>query len=94
MKKEIDLEEILNSIVENTNPHGDRVFFKEDILKAMKEACNQCLTLAAENAEISWIENNIEMESGSDFSFRDSDCNWCGISIKEDSILQIKDRIK
>ncbi len=41
MKKEIDLEEILNSIVENTNPHGDRVFFKEDILKAMKEACNQ-----------------------------------------------------
>lgn len=34
------------------------------------------------------------MESDSDFSFRDSDGNWCKISIKEDSILQIKDWIK
>lgn len=56
MKQEINLEEILNSIVENTNPHGDRVFFKEDILKAMKESCSQCLDLAAENAKVTIFE--------------------------------------
>ena len=91
MKKEINLEEILNSIVENTNPHGDRVFFKEDILKAMKESCSQCLDLAAENA---WYEYE-DLETGEIFDYTDvMTDDMVGVNIDKDSILQIKDWIK
>ena len=86
MKKEINLEEILNSIVENTNPHGDRVFFKEDILKAMKQACSKVLDLAAENVvgKVDLIyRENLEYPS----------CEEVAV-IDKDSILQIKDWIK
>jgi hypothetical protein len=85
MKKEINLEEILNSIVENTNPHGDRVFFKEDILKAMKEACNQVLDLAAENAYTKEMEVAESIHGGPSYTYEIVDA---------DSILQIKDWIK
>jgi hypothetical protein len=85
MKQEINLEEILNSIVENTNPHRDRVFFKEDILKAMKEACNQVLDLAAENAYTKEMEVAESIHGGPSYTYEIVDA---------DSILQIKDRIK
>ena len=48
--KKINLENILFNIVDE-NPHGDRVYFKDDIIKAMKEACKQVLELAAKNAK-------------------------------------------
>jgi hypothetical protein len=85
MKQEINLEEILNSIVENTNPHRDRVFFKEDILKAMKEACNQVLDLAAENAYTKEMEVAESIHGGPSYTYEIVDA---------DSILQIKDWIK
>ena len=91
MKKEINLEELFG--IHFNGLHFDDIT-KENIVGFAVDACHQCLDLAAENAEINWIENSIEMESDSDFSFRDSDGNWCEISIKEDSILQIKDWIK
>jgi hypothetical protein len=85
MKQEINLEEILNSIVENTNPHRDRVFFKEDILKAMKEACNQVLDLAAENAYTKEMEVAESIHGGPSYTYEIVDA---------DSIIQIKDWIK
>ena len=57
------------------------------VREAMKEACRQILELSAENAKINWVENNVEMESDTDFSFRDNDGNWCKININEQSIL-------
>jgi hypothetical protein len=95
MKQEINLEEIFDKMCEEM-PWSfiGKEQIKPYTLEAIKLVCFKCLDLAAENAEINWIENNIKMESDSDFSFRDSDGNWCKISIKEDSILQIKDWIK
>lgn len=75
----------MNSIVENTNPHGDRGFFKEDILKAMKEACNQVLDLAAENAYTKEMEVAESIHGGPSYTYEIVDA---------DSILQIKDWIK
>ena len=53
----------------------------------VKELLISVLELAAENAKINWVENNVEMESDTDFSFRDNDGNWCKININEQSIL-------
>ena len=95
MKKEINLDKIIDSVYNlNKDEDGNKTFYEWEVKEAIKQACNQVLDLAAENAEINWIENNIEMESDSDFSFRDNDGNWCKINIKEDSISQIKDWIK
>ena len=84
-ERKINLEEIMQ---EHVDPH---CFLKKEcyerVIEAMKEACKQTLELAAENAEISWVENDIEMESDTDFSFRDNDGNWCKININEQSIL-------
>lgn len=95
MKEEINVEEIWQSVLHSYDMYIDYdVRGHSAIITAMKILANKVLDLAAENAEINWIENSIEMESDSDFSFRDSNGNWCEISIKEDSILQIKDWIK
>lgn len=105
MERKINLDEILIAIFEpvsqdcttpvqdlqlavTLNPNVDR------IKDAMKEACRQTLELAAENAKINWVENNVEMESDTDFSFRDSDGNWCKININEQSILNTIKQIK
>ena len=60
----------------------------------VKELLISVLELAAENAEINWVENNVEMESDTDFSFRDNDGNWCKININEQSILNTIKQVK
>ena len=59
----------------------------ERLINGINDICKQLLELAAENAKINWVENNVEMESDTDFSFRDNDGNWCKININEQSIL-------
>ena len=94
-KKKINLEEILMSGSIGTLFRGtcnEKTY--QFILGRMKEACRQTLELAAENAEISWVENDIEMESDTDFSFRDNDGNWCKVNINEQSILDTINQIE
>ena len=91
-ERKVNLEEISNNIVATgalANPN-----YKRSILDAMKEACRQILELAAENAKINWVENNVEMESDTDFSFRDNDGNWCKININEQSIFNTIKQVK
>ena len=83
----INLEEILKRFSHVDHGAVEDFWFTENVIKAMKEACRQTLELAAENAKINWVENNVEMESDTDFSFRDNDGNWCKININEQSIL-------
>lgn len=66
-----------------------RICDKSSEKKRMMKLAKQVLELAAENAEISWIENDEYMESDSDFSFRDSDGNWCKILINQSKILDV-----
>ena len=91
-EREVNLEEILEKhrqmFIKNSVKHPDY------IMDAMKEACRQILELAAENAKINWVENNVEMESDTDFSFRDNDGNWCKININEQSILNTIKQVK
>lgn len=88
--KKINLEKILAKIFEPTSQ--DCSTTKQDlqlaitlnpdlnrILESMKQACSQCLDLAAENIKTQALE---------DFGSECQDC-WT-----EDSILQIKDWIK
>ena len=84
----INLEEIaLNFHGGATFAGLENCYYEHEVIKAMKEACKQVLELAAENAKINWIENNVEMESDSDFAFRDTDGNWCKINTDTQSIL-------
>lgn len=83
MKQEINLRKIaINSFVERDSgfdfEENYDSFTQKLILKAMKEACNQCLDLAAENA--TYNRNVLE--------------NLNYVQIDKDSILQIKDWIK
>lgn len=102
--KQVDLEEILIKIFQPTSqdcstPAQDlqlAITLNPDlnrIKNAMQEACNQTVDLCAENAKINWVENNVEMESDTDFSFRDNDGSWCKININEQSILDTKKQI-
>ena len=83
MKQEINLEKILLSKIPKDcywEEMGNLTNCpKEYILSAIKEACNQCLDLAAENIKVQALE---------DFGSECPDC-W-----SEDSILQIKNLIK
>ena len=90
MKQEINLEEILENSLKDYNNNGfygisslvgDQPNF---IKEAMKEACNQVLDLAAENA------NLIEIYNAKDNGFNGA---W-DIVLDDQSILQIKDWIK
>ena len=92
----INLEEILEEEIRKIffgfNPSEDFCYRDRLIAKnAMKEACKQCLELAAEKASIDFVENkNYESSTQSDsFSFRDGDGNWCEISIYEASIINV-----
>ena len=94
-ERKINLEEILMSGSIGTLFRGtcnEKTY--QFILGRMKEACRQTLELAAENAEISWVENDIEMESDTDFSFRDNDGNWCKVNINEQSILDTINQVE
>ena len=91
----INLEEILQDCWITTLDNSKEVHAPiEDVKLAMLEFGKQLLELAAENAKINWVENNVEMESDTDFSFRDSDGNWCKININEQSILNTIKQIK
>ena len=60
MKQEINLEEILSN---NIDLPIEKTRLIYDILDAMKEACNQCLDLAAENAEGYFPQEPVSKES-------------------------------
>ena len=54
----INLKEILNRVYDKEYRSNYKTEYSEQcILKAMKEACNQVLKLAAENAEIDVVEH-------------------------------------
>ena len=92
-EKTINLEKLIfdYKLIEKSDDKGELFHL---IRYAMKEACRQTLELAAENAKINWIENEVKMESDSDFAFRDSDGNWCKISLDEQSILNIINEVE
>jgi len=53
-ERKINLEEILNEEYNlNKDEDGNGIYYKWEIIKAMKEACRQTLELAAENAKVS-----------------------------------------
>ena len=94
MSKQINLEEILKKeLIPIVFSHSPEMTFNAT-LRAMKEACKQVLELASENAELNWIENEVKVESDSDFTFRDSDGNWCKISLDKRSILNIINEVE
>lgn len=81
--KEINLEEIYNryEYLARVETDSSLIDYKGKMLKAMKQACNQCLDLAANNAEVDYYE--------------DSDTGEIeNIHIVKNSILQIKEWIK
>ena len=69
MKQEINLEEILEDSLKDFNNNGfhginSLVGYQSDLIKeAMKQACSQCLDLAAENAEAYYPQEPINMDS-------------------------------
>ena len=76
MKKKINLNSIIKQFCYITKDGQEDVHSSiESVKNAMKEACKQTLELAAENAKINWVENNIKIESDYDYSFRDNDGN-------------------
>ena len=59
---------------------------QEEVIKETVEEC-------AEKAEINFSTNDKEYISDIDFSFRDCDGNWCKISINEDTIYSVADKL-
>jgi len=61
MKTEINLEEILQKFetyVTMKQPHNHTpIFLKENVLIAMREACEKTVELCAENAELIYFDN-------------------------------------
>ena len=87
--QKINLTDIIDDIF--LNCPGDTTKF---LAKTLAKQCalefgKQLLELAVDNAELNWIENEVKVGSNSDFAFRDSDGNWCKISLDERSILNI-----
>ena len=84
-ERKINLEEIIKlySLSDTITTRQSFIYFGKQLLE-----------LAAENAKINWIENEVKMESDSDFAFRDSDGNWCKISLDEQSILNIINEVE
>ena len=80
--KEINLEKIIDSIANfNKDEGGNTIYYLWEVKKAMKQACSQCLDLAAENVIVDYYE--------------DSDTGEIeNIHVEKSSILQIKDWIK
>ena len=85
--KQINLEEILNKVI-GIETKSDT--FKQEILNAMKEACNQTVDLCVENAAINFIDLT------SDKIFDYSEClvdDDVDVVINKDSILNTKNQI-
>ena len=92
--QKINLTDIIDDIF--LNCPGDTTKF---LAKTLAKQCalefgKQLLELAAENAELNWIENEVKVGSNSDFAFRDSDGNWCKISLDKRSILNIINEVE
>ena len=87
MKKTI---EYCDEFVNNRNPN-ESIFdvFRRIQEDAIRETVKEC----AENAEINFNTNDKEFISDIDFSFRDGDGNWCKISINEDKIYSVADKL-
>lgn len=87
MKKEINLEELLNEISNiNLDEDGNRIYYLWEVKKFAKVLCGKLLDLAAENVvgKVDLIyRENLEYPS----------CEEVAV-IDKDSILQIKDWIK
>ena len=85
--KQINLEEILDKVI-GIETKSDT--FKQEILNAMKEACNQTVDLCVENAAINFIDLT------SDKVFDYSEClvdDDVDVVINKDSILNTKNQI-
>ena len=85
--KQINLEEILNKVIWIETKSDT---FKQEILNAMKEACNQTVDLCVENAAINFIDLT------SDKVFDYSEClvdDDVDVVINKDSILNTKNQI-
>jgi hypothetical protein len=80
--KEINLEEIINSIANfNTDEDGNTIYYLWEVKKAMKQACSKVLDLATKNAT-----GNIDNIPGPGDIKR--------VYINKNSILQIKNWIE
>jgi len=80
--KTIDLNEILKQYyttkdIDGNNTTGEAVWV-EHAINAMREACNQCFELAAEEAKTTWEGSQIDG----------------GVVINKQSILKLKERVK
>lgn len=85
--KQINLEEILDKVI-GIETKSDT--FKQEILNAMREACNQTVDLCVENAAINFIDLT------SDKVFDYSEClvdDDVDVVINKDSILNTKNQI-
>ena len=83
--KEINLEEILDSIYDkNYRSNYKTLYSKQCILEAMKEACTQVLELAAENAEITIVNEWDGIETG----------NKKVVVVDKQSILDVINQVK
>ena len=92
MAKTINLSNLFDKhFINDCNEVYDAEF---EIIEFAKAVAYQTLELAAENAEIDWIENDKKLASDSDYSFRDNDGNWCKINISEESILNTMNQIE
>ena len=86
MKKEINLEELLNEISNiNLDEDGNRIYYLWEVKKFAKVLCGKLLDLAAENAYTKEIEVAESIHGGPSYTYEIVDA---------DSILQIKAWIK
>ena len=91
MKQEINLEKIISSYGILEFGGINQQYIKNQILMAMKEACSQCLDLAAEGAYVRYID----LETNEEFDYTDIITDdGAGADVSKQSILQIKDWIK
>ena len=92
--QKINLTDIIDDIFLNCSGDTTKFWAKTLAKQCALEFGKQLLELAAENAELNWIENEVKVGSNSDFAFRDSDGNWCKISLDERSILNIINEVE
>ena len=92
MKKAEDFkDEIFNLLYVDSDEDMQDVYKFIKIVQedAIRETVEEC----ANNAEINFNTNDDEFISDTDFSFRDGDGNWCKISINEDKIYSVADKL-
>lgn len=81
-------EEYLNKFCKEENPNGDRVFFKEDIIKAIEAAQKD-----AYNEALDDVVENVDTKEDVSGYMRFGDMVWVDTTseiVDEDSILKLK----